>query len=383
MKIAFLVPDNRDEFGQYESPNPFFGPAPSALLEGFTDNANCEIHIVVCCKRPMTAPPQLASNIFYHQLVVPKTGWMRSLYYGCSRAIRRKLQEINPDIVHGQGTERYCALSAFKSGFPNLITLHGNMRRIAGIQGARPFSFSWLTARLEHYVLSRTDGVLCITTYTQKSVAALAKRTWIVPNAVDSGSFAVLRKPSEIPEILCLANITVYKNQIGLLNALEPLVARIPFRLRFLGRSTPGDSYGTEFEKLVHTKPWCQYPGNASKSEVEAALATAHLLILPTFEDNCPMVVLEAMAAGLPVVAANIGGIPDLIQDGVNGLLCDPASSESIRASVERLLRNPTLAHELAYRARVDAENRFTPKAVAQRHLDVYRDLLSQNNNTV
>ena len=381
MKIAFLVPDNRDEFGQYEIQTPFFGPAPSALLEGFIDLPECEIHIVICCKRPMTAPRQLASNIYYHQLVVPKTGWMRSLYYGCSGAIQRKLRTLQPDIVHGQGTERYCAISAFRSGFPNLITIHGNMRRIAQIQRARPLSFAWLTARLERFVIPRTDGVLCITTYTQKAVEALAQRTWVVPNAVDSGSFAVLRRPAPIAEILCLANITSYKNQIGLLEALEPLAATLPFQLRFLGRTTVGDPYGLEFERLVKTKPWCHYAGNASKAEVEAALATAHLLILPTLEDNCPMVVLEAMAARLPVVASQIGGIPDLIQDNINGLLCDPKSAESMRKSVERLLRNPQEALRLAQRARLDAENRFAPRSVAQRHLEVYQDLITQKRN--
>ncbi len=381
MKIAFLVPDNRDEFGQYDIPEPFFGPAPSALLEGFVNLPGCELHIVVCCKRAMTAPSQLAPNIFYHQLVVPKMGWMRSLYDGCSRAIRSKLRTLQPDVVHGQGTERYCAISALRSGFPNLITIHGNMRRIAKIQGASPLSFAWLTARLERFVIPRTDGVLCITSYTQKSVEALARRTWVVPNAVDSGSFAVVRRPSEQAEILCLANITSYKNQIALLRALEPLTQTFSFQLRFLGRTTVGDPYGREFEELVKTKPWCFYAGNASKAEVEAALATAHILILPTLEDNCPMVVLEAMAARLPVVASKIGGIPDLIQDNINGLLCDPESAESMRDSVARLLSNPQQAAQLALRARCDAEQRFAPRSVAQRHLEVYQELLNQKGH--
>ena len=93
------------------------------------------------------------------------------------------------------------------------------------------------------------------------------------------------------------------------------------------------------------------------------------------------MVVLEAMAARLPVVASQIGGIPDLIQDNINGLLCDPKSAESMRNSVERLLRNPQEALRLGQRARLDAENRFAPRSVAQRHLEVYQDLITQKRN--
>ncbi len=380
MKIAFLVPDNRDEYRQFDRPEPAFGPAPTALLEGFKELEGCEVHVLVCSHEATKAPAKLAQNIYFHQVVVPTIGWMRSLYYGCSWAIRQKLREIKPDVVHGQGTERYCAVGAQRSGYPNLITIHGNMRRIARLLHARPLSFHWLTARLEGIAVARTDGVLCITTYTQRSVEALAKRTWVVPNAVDSGSFKVVRQPAAVPEVLCLANITTYKNQIGLLRALEPLAGRLPFKLRFLGGTTPGDPYAEEFERLVQSRPWCEYAGKGGKAEVEAALARAHLLMLPTFEDNCPMVVLEAMAARVPVVAANIGGIPDLVRDGVNGLLCDPASAESMRVAVERMLRQPQEAEEFAVNARSDAERRFAPKAVALRHLEIYGDLMAQTS---
>ena len=90
------------------------------------------------------------------------------------------------------------------------------------------------------------------------------------------------------------------------------------------------------------------------------------------------MVVLEAMAARVPVVAANIGGIPDLIRNGENGLLCDPASAESMRTAVERMLCQPREAAAFADKARQDAESQFAPKVVARRHLEVYRDLVTQ-----
>jgi hypothetical protein len=111
----------------------------------------------------MRSPEKLAPNIFFHSLYVPKIGWMRTLYQGCVRAVRKKLREIRPDIVHGQGTEMDCAVEAVFSGFPNVLTIHGNMRLIARVNRVRPFSFLWLAARLERLTIPRSSGVVCIT----------------------------------------------------------------------------------------------------------------------------------------------------------------------------------------------------------------------------
>ena len=99
--------------------------------------------------RRCNSPPKLAPNIFFHSLHVPKIGWMRTGYQGCIRAVRKKLKAIQPEIVHGQGTETDCAINAVFSGFPNVLTIHGNMRLIAKVNRVRPFSFPWLAARLE------------------------------------------------------------------------------------------------------------------------------------------------------------------------------------------------------------------------------------------
>src|SRR5207249_3667216 len=126
-----------------------------------------------------------------------------------------KLLDIQPDLVHGQGTESDCALSAVFSGFPNVVTIHGNMRRIAQVERSRPFSFTWLAARLEQLTLPRSQGVVCLTHHTQREVADLAKRTWVVPNAVDSTFFDVeARSETQGPKkILCVGRVCPLKNQ--------------------------------------------------------------------------------------------------------------------------------------------------------------------------
>src|SRR5438132_8039071 len=170
LKIAFLTTDNRDHHRRYHMAAPYFGTAPEALLQGFESVPEAEVHVISCTQKRMESPNKLAGNIWFHSLLVPKIGWLRTGYQGCIRATRSFLRKLRPDIVHGQGTERDSAISAVFSGSPNVITIHGNMRLIAAVNGARPLSFEWLAARLEAFTIPRSQGVVCITRYTQKPV---------------------------------------------------------------------------------------------------------------------------------------------------------------------------------------------------------------------
>ena len=375
MKIAVLTTDNREPYRQYGNPTPWFGTAPEALLQGLAQLPEAEVHVVACTQRPMVSSPEkLAPNIFFHCLQVPKIGWGRTLFQGCVRATRKKLREIRPDIVHGQGTERDCALSAVFSGYPNVLTIHGNMRLVAKVEKAMYWK---IVARLEAFVLPRSAGVVCISNYTRNAVAGLAKKTWVVPNAADAGFFEIKNQPSLPPIILCIGFISVRKNQNAFIRALDPLAAGRKFRLVFIGGFAEGHPYSREFFELLKTRAWCEHVNFMPHAALKAHLSNATLVALPSLEDNCPMAVLEGAAAGVPAVAANVGGVPDLIEDGKNGLLCDPQNAASMRNAVEKILERPELAKALATEAHRRAKARFHPAVVARRHLEIYREVLN------
>ena len=369
--------DNREDARRYSEPEPCFGSAPEALLQGFAGIRECEVHIVSCVHKAVRSPARLADNIYYYSLVVPKWGWLRGAYLGCIRAARKKLREIKPDIVHGQGTERYCALCAVYSGFPNVVTIHGNMRKIAKITAARPLPFLWLAARLERLTLPKAGGVICVSTHTRRQVDLLARTTWVVPNAVDSSFFALSRQPASPRQILCVANILRIKNQTQLIRALDPLANNRNFELVFVGGTGTTDAYTNEFFRLLRERPWCRFQGFAHRSDLQTALCRASLLALPSLEENCPMAVLEAMAAGLPVAAANVGGVPDLIADGTDGLLFDPRMEGSIRAAIAEFLADGTKLAELGAKAKEKALRCFHPQKIAQKHVAIYRQIIA------
>lgn len=377
MSIALVVGDEREEFGKYELPEPYFGTAPTALLQGFESCLDTEIHVVSVLRRSAAVPPKIGRNVFYHAVQVPRWGFLRSLYLPAILRIRALLRRIQPRIVHGQGTERYYGLAAAFSGFPSLVTVHGNMRAVARALNARPFSFHGITASLESVALRKVNGVICLTNYAKREVESLAERTWVIPNAVQESFFAIPSDPAPIPRVLCLGLICPYKNQNALIRALAPIASEVPFQLVFAGPIADGE-YGKEFEALLRQHPWCVYLGKLSREEVRAEIGRTTLLAHPSREDNCPMVILETMAAGVPAVGSAIGGIPDLITDGVSGYLCDVSKMDQFAQAIRGILGTPALRAKLSTGAKERAERLFRPASIARQHEGAYRELLNR-----
>src|ERR1700742_714516 len=86
MRVAILTTDMRESVRGCTDPQPRIGLAPQALLQGFAQLPEIECHVVSCLKEPLPSPERIAPNIFYHSVVVPKLGWLRTGYQGCIRA---------------------------------------------------------------------------------------------------------------------------------------------------------------------------------------------------------------------------------------------------------------------------------------------------------
>jgi glycosyltransferase involved in cell wall biosynthesis len=268
-------------------------------------------------------------------------------------------------------------MCAIFSGFPNVLTIHGNMRLVAEFLRAQPLTYYWFASRLERLCLRKTGGVVAISSYTQSNISPYTRRSWLVPNAVYPSYFNLPRDPDSPPRILCAANIGTRKNQIGLIKALESLASATPLRLVFAGGGSEADAYYRDFKQMVVDRPWCEYRGSLERAALQNEMSRAAIGVLPSFEDNCPMVVLEAAASGLPFAASRVGGIPDLIQHNVTGLLFDPASAEEIRTAVTRLLAEKPLVQSFAKTAHQACKDRFAPESVAREHLGIYNTLLN------
>ena len=104
-------------------------------------------------------------------------------------------------------------------------------------------------------------------------------------------------------------------------------------------------------------------------------LAQAAVFVLPSHVEGLPMALLEAMAAGCPVVASAVGGIPDVVADGVNGLLVPPNDPRALQAAIARLLSDPALARRLGAAARDTVASRYTVEKSVERVEQIYQSL--------
>jgi glycosyltransferase involved in cell wall biosynthesis len=379
MKVAFLAIDNREPFKDYSNPRPHFNAGIEALMEGFAGLPDVEVHIVSCTQQPMSSPTKLAGNIWFHSLHVPKFGWLRTFYQGCIRATRCKLREIRPDIVHGYGTERDCALSAVRSGFPSVVSIQGNMAEIARLTRARFGTFYWLTARLENFTLPRAAGVIANSTYTEKLVRPRAKKVWLVfPALLPAFLEPVPNRPSGGPSgiLLNVGVISPRKRQLELLDVAETLHRQgLKFELHFIGRADDSDAYTTAFRERIKplTSAGCaRYLGRVPLSDLIHHYNTAAGMIHFSSEEAFGLNVAEALARDLKFFGTRLGGIVDIAGDVPGAELFEKDDWAGLTTAIARWLREgrpqpPSTA--------VLMRHRYAPEAVARRHLEIYREV--------
>jgi glycosyltransferase involved in cell wall biosynthesis len=381
MRIAFLTTDNREQQKRYHLESPFFGPAPEAIIEGFKAIPDdIELHIVSCAKKRMPAPEKLAPNIYFHQPIVPHIGWGRTAFAGCALAVRKLLKKIQPDIVHGQGTERDCAISAVYSGFPNVITIHGNMQQIYRMRLLGANSYYWLASTLESHALGRTAGVFCNSRHTRSLVEARTHDTWLVPNPLRTEFFTSptdKKHANVIPVFLVIGVVTPLKRPLEILQAMKSLHdAGHAFKVRFIGGHSPDSPYGSRFQKLLDEgihKGYADYLGIMEIKKIIQCMDEADALIHFPEEEAFGLVVAEALSRNLKIFAARIGGIPDILE-GVEGAELHE-DFHSLKKGIATWLE--TGAREPGHGAGV-VRSHYHPKVIGSRHLEIYREVLSE-----
>jgi len=337
------------------------------------------VHVVSCIRQPVKSPEKLADNIWFHSLHVPKIGWMRTGYLGCIRAVRKRLKLIQPDIVHGHGTEHDSAICAAFSGFPNVITLLGIMKEMVQILNARPGSFYWFASWLESLALRRTVGVLANSRFTEAKVRSRTPKTWLVPNAVREAFF---QKPpvsgrSAKCTLLNVGTVCAYKRQKELLEVAAQLRAEgLHFQLQFLGPASPDNPYAARFLARIQNSSHVSHHGFKSLSEIIESYDSASALVHVSAVESFGLVVAEALSRNLKFIGFNSGGVADIVA-GVEGAEAFADGDwPSVKSAICRWIRagavRPTTAAEVM-------RQRYHPTEIARRHIRIYEEVLSRD----
>jgi len=197
------------------------------------------------------------------------------------------------------------------------------------------------------------------------------------PNGLDVPP--VEHVPGPVPRILFLSNIIRSKGVSVLLDACRILKERgLSFRCELAGPMTP-DYPGDALQREIREKGLegvVSYAGGKFGEAKREAFSRADIFVHPTYNDCFPLVVLEALGAGLPVVSTTEGGIPDIVRDGETGFLCPPRDAEAVADRIGRLLQDSGLRLRMGEAARRDYEDRFTRARFEERFYSVIRDVL-------
>ena len=105
------------------------------------------------------------------------------------------------------------------------------------------------------------------------------------------------------------------------------------------------------------------------------------MLVIPSRQDNLPNTGLEAQACGLPVVGFRIGGLPDIVDEGITGALADPFEPEALAHAIASVLENRERQAALSQASRIRAVQEWSPARIAGLYADLYRTVLAQSQN--
>jgi glycosyltransferase involved in cell wall biosynthesis len=240
-------------------------------------------------------------------------------------------------------------------------------------------------ARLSQELLDNTTARLCarIVAVSQATAAALVDqgypsgRVLVVRNGIDPSPPADPARPTGVPDgaplLLEVARLAPVKGQRELIEALTRLARTDAVAVLAGSDLETGGAYALELEALAAERGVRGRVLLAGyRADVGALLAAADVFVLPSWVEGLPLTVLEAMAAGKPVVATSVGGTPEAVVDGETGLLVPPGDVAALAERLDAVLGDPDLARRLGEAGRRRVEQRFSAAAMCERVLDTY-----------
>ena len=255
-------------------------------------------------------------------------------------------------------------------GVPYVVHLHGvNFREF------------WLPARtrlarkIDSLLLGSTSilvlGQVWSALITER-LPETANKIIVLPNATRKFTRRLKRPREARVQISFLGRLGARKGSNVLIEALS-IVAGLELWKATLAGDGEVDE-GKKQAKELGLADRITFPGWLNASETDQLLERTDILVLPSFAENLPMVILEAFAAGITVVSTPVGVIPEVIKDGQNGLLVAPGDPTTLAQALERLIADPALRRRLGQAARRDHARRYEISGYIAALADIWKN---------
>lgn len=303
--------------------------------------------------------------------------------------IRQIVSRERIDAVHSHGYKSHLyAYLAVRHSCPLLATCHGHYSRISARRLPSLSDLKLRTYRLlEHNVLQHFDRVICVSEEISKELrgAGLSPtKVRIIGNGVDIDVFNnaapaadIVRHKAERVGVGIVSRLVERKGHRELLQTANLILRRYPQTMYFVVGDGPLrhdlERLATEYgitSSVVFT---------GKRTDMPNVYSSLDIVVLPSHAEGLPMVVMEAMAAGKPVVASNVGGIPELIHDGRTGLLVEPGNHVSLRDSMLRLLEHSCFRERLGENGQALVRQSFSLAAMGGSYFMEYQRATERN----
>ena len=296
--------------------------------------------------------------------------WAVSGSLDASQALLKVQRHVDVTFIHTTTIALLAPLLVPRR--PLVLSTDGtpNKRGMRGWYGLKPEGpvGSELKRRLYGSIFQRADAFVSWCEWTKDSLVSDygvdPSRVTVIPPGVDLTRFRPGTRDNPKPRILFVGGDFKRKGGDLLLEV---------FRRRLRGRAelelvTPAD---------VPSEPGVTVHRNvkANSQVLQDLFAGCDVFVLPTRGEVFPLAGMEALAAGLPLVATRVGGLPELVVDGESGRLCDVDDAEALGDALEELIADESLRRRMSERARRDAEQRFDYRKNALRVFDVVRSI--------
>jgi glycosyltransferase involved in cell wall biosynthesis len=290
------------------------------------------------------------------------------------------LKKTQPDLVHTHTSKAGILgrIAAWMCRVPSVFTAH----TWSFVEGA---SWKWKVLGAPCERLVALDGGAIINVSDANRELALkyriapAKRLITIHNGVPdlayeyqerSGPFG--RRREGVPVVIMVARFAPPKDHAMLLDAATRI--RAPFRVQFAGDG-PTMQEIQDRAKTLNLLDRVEFLGD--RSDIVDLLRKASIFALPTNWEGLPISILEAMRAGLPIVATDVGGVGESVLDGENGLLTPRGDTAAFAAALERLLIDSDLRARMADASRRMFLQRFTAEQMFRKTFNIYRQAVS------
>jgi glycosyltransferase involved in cell wall biosynthesis len=293
-----------------------------------------------------------------------------------SRAVRlatiiRQVKAFRPDILQSQHfyTNLYAAVAARVLGVREIGALRCDGASEVAEHGR---ALGTLSLRWPRVIAANSQAAIDYAVQAGRSKTSL----FFLPNAIDATQFFAHNgnaKPSDgIVRLLTAGRLEEQKRVDRLIRVLAELrrQSSIPFRAAIAGDGPLRSQLERQAEE-AGLSDLIEFRGLVR--EMKTAYHQADIFLLTSDFEGTPNVVLEAMASGLPVLATNVGGVPDVIEHGVTGLLTAPQSETEFISQLRQLIEQPQMREQLGQAARARIEKRHALHQLPNELTDLYR----------